>query len=254
MSEPLQGLFWSKADAEKALGKHTFIRVSPSEKRSTRQMTGAERVWSLSETKDEIYLITFRISGKKGDVQTSLINAGYSPETVSTALSDAVTSENYKTTKKEAYDREIEKLKIFKQEEKERKKQQEIDWGTLLQIASNTKQAHIVMKERGASPKKTGRGKTLLDRFEEVRYLEGKMIDVTDMRDDGTGIKIQSKPTTERGQKVFLPSIPIMSKNQEKYLRALEMLFHGEKFDSETEYQKAINAAQAKFSKKHKSK
>ena len=254
MSELLQGLFWSKADAEKALSKHTFIRVSPSEKRSTRQMTGAERVWSLPETKDEIYLITFRISGKKGDVQTSLINAGYSPETVSTALGDAVTFENHKTTKKEAYEREIEKLKIFKQEEKERKKQQDIDWETLLKISSNIKRAHVVMKDRSASPKKTGRGKTLLERFEEVRYLEGKMIDVTEMRDDGTGIKIQSKPTTERGQKVFLASIPIMSKNQEKYLRALEMLFHGEKFDSESDYQKAINAVQAKFSKKHQSK
>jgi len=255
MDDPLTGLFWSKDDAEKALSKHTFIRVSRSDKRSTRQMSGAERIWSQPETSDELYVVNFRISGKREDIEASLLNAGYSPEQVKLALEKAVTSENYQVAQdeggqKEAYDREIEKLKGFKEEEKERKKREDIDWETLLRIASDVKHVHVVMKERaGVSPKR-GKGKTFIDRFEEIRDLEGKMIDVSNMRDDGTRVVLRSRPQTERGQLVFISDIPIMSRTQEKYLRALEMLFNNEEFESEAAYQKVINTAQAKFAKK----
>jgi len=256
MREVKLGLLWSKEDAEKAAHKHAFIRVSDSDKRSYRHISGAERMWTQPETEDEIYLLNFRVSGKSQDIETALLNAGYSPEQIETALEDAVTSKNYQKGKKKPFEEELSSLIEFKREEKERKQRSTaIDWGTLLQIASHVKEAHIVMKEKGTSPKRTtGRGKTLIERFEEIQGQEGKMIDVSEMRDDGTGVKIQGRPSTERGQKVFLASIPILSKSHEKYMRALEMLFNAGKFDSESEYQKTINAAEAKFIAKGKSK
>ena len=249
MSEVKLGLLWSKEDAEKAAHKHAFVRVSDSDKRSYRHISGAERMWTQPESEDEIYLLNFRISGKPKDIEIALLNAGYSPEQLDGALEKAVTSKNYKSEMKKFYQTELEGLREYKNEEKERKSRStSIGWDTLLQIASNTNLAHIIMKEKGQSPKRTtGRGKTLIERFDEIEGQEGKMVDVSDMREDGTGVKIQSRPTTERGQKIFLPTIPILSKTQDKYMRALEMLFTNGKFDSEPEYQKTINAAEAKF-------
>lgn len=258
MTETLQGLFWSKEDAQKALSKHSFIRVSNSDKRSQRQISGAERVWSVPETQDEIYLIRYRISGKSDDIKSALLNAGYPASQVELALAEAVTFENYKIPnaeggRKEDYDHELEKLHIFRQEEKEYKARQNVDWSTLLKIAANTKRAHIIMKERTGSPRKTSRGRTLIEKFDDVQGSEGKIIDVSNLREDGKGTTIRGKPTTERAKGVYIPGVPIISNSQEKYLRALEMLYENEKFGSESDYQGAINAAQAKFSRKAKS-
>ena len=256
MNEVKLGLLWSKEDAEKAAHKHAFIRVSDSDKRSYRHISGAERMWSQPESETEIYLLNFRLSGKPQDIKHALLNVGYSPEQVDNILENAVTSANFNSAMKELYEKELTGLRKYKSEEKERKSRSTaIGWDTLLKIASNTESAHIVMKEKGHSPRRTtGRGKTLMDRFEEIQDQEGKMIDVSDMRENGTGVKIQSRPSTERGQKIFLSSIPILSKTQDQYMRALEMLFENGKFDSESEYQKTINAAEAKFIARSKSK
>lgn len=249
----LQGLVWSKQDAEKALKKHAFIRVSPSDKRSTRQMSGAERVWGIPESKNEVYLTTFRISGKKENVRKALLRAGYSESQVEDALKNAITSENYKTTRKEDYDNEIASLALYKASEKERKKRDEIDWDTLLKIASNVKQTHVIMKDRG-SPRKTGRGMTLIQRFDAIQGDEGKMINVTNMREDTTGAQTRNKPQTERGQMVYIKDVPIMSKTKAKYMEALKILRENNKFETDKDYQTAVSAAQAKFDKKARAK
>ena len=252
MSDTPNGLYWSKEEAVKAVAKHTFIRVSKSDKRSMRQITGAERVWSNPDTRDEIYITTFRISGKTDDVKTALLAAGYSPEQVSGAISTAITVENYKRRQRKSYNKEKENLKLYKIEEKEKREKSQVPWETLLQIAANVKEAQVVMKERPKTPGKKGKGKTMVDRFEEMHDHEGKIIDVSEMREDGTKITLKSKPKSERGRFVFIESIPIMSRSEEKYLRALEMLFNADMFGSESDYQKAINAIQAKFSQKRR--
>jgi hypothetical protein len=92
-----------------------------------------------------------------------------------------------------------------------------------------------------------------LDSFEEISGKEDKMIDVSNIREDGTGIRTQAKPATERGQKVFLEGIPILSKNVDAYLRALKILFDASQFDSVEDYEKTVKIAQAKFASKQKS-
>ena len=96
MTDIPNGLYWSKDEAEKALAKHTFIRVSKSDKRSMRQITGAERVWSIPENRDEIYIAAFRVSGKPEDIKVALSSAGYSADTISKYLSSA----RYKITER----------------------------------------------------------------------------------------------------------------------------------------------------------
>lgn len=252
MAETPNGLYWSKEEALKAAAKHTFIRVNKSDKRSMRQITGAERVWSNPDTRDEIYLTTFRISGKIDDVKATLSSAGYSPEQVDRAVDSAITVKNYKKTQRTEYKKELENLKLYKVEEKEKKEKAQVSWETLIQIAANIDEAHVVMKERPKTPGKKGKGKTLVERFNEMHDQEDKIIDVSEMREDGTKVTLKPKPKSERGQFVFIDGVPIMSRSEEKYLRALEMLFNADKFDSESDYQKAINAIRAKFSKRHR--
>lgn len=251
-TETPNGLYWSKEDAEKAMTKHTFIRVSKSDKRSMRQITGAERVWGNPETSDEIYITTFRISGKTQDVKTALSLAGYSTEQINRALADAITLENYKRSQRNTFKAELKNLKLYKIEEKERKEKAQVSWDTILRIADNIKETHVVMKERPKTPGKKGKGKTLLERFDEIHDHEGKIVDVSEMREDGTKVILKPKPKSERGRFVFMDGIPIMSRSEDKYLRALEMLFRADKFDSESDYQKAINAISAKFSEKRR--
>jgi len=246
------GLYWSKDEAEKAMAKHTFIRVSDSDKRSMRQITGAERVWSNPPTQDEIYITTFRISGKAEDVSRALSLAGYSQDQVDSALSSAITVKNYKKTHRKIFKSELENLKLYKTEEKERRANSQASWNTILKIAENIKEVHVVMKDRPKTPGKKGKGKTLVERFNEIHNHEGKIIDVSDMREDGTKVILKAKPKSERGRFVFMDGIAIMSRSEEKYVNALKMLFEADKFDSESDYQKAIKAISAKFAEKRR--
>jgi hypothetical protein len=244
------GLVWSKEDAVRAALRHTFIRVSQSNKRSTRRISGAEMIWSQPETEDEIYLVNFRISGKPKDVAIALNRAGYSEEQVEKALETALTKDTYQNVTKAIYEEELSKLKIFQEEEKMRKKQDEVDWDTLLNIAAKTKSSHVILREKGNTQRGVGRGKTFLEQFERVRTSEGKVVDVSEMRPDSKGIKVRNKPSSERSRLVVLDTIPVVSNNEKQFLRALEILKGAEEFESDTEYQKAVNLVRAKFAKK----
>ena len=246
------GLMWSKEDAEKAAHKHSFIRVTYSDKRSYRHLTGAERTWQNPDTANEVFLINYRITGTPEDIETAMANAGYSPDQIKDAMAGAVTSKNYKKGKKSIYESELERWKNFKQEEKERKERETVDWATLLLIASRVKDAHIIMKEK-TSPAKKGRGKTFLERYKEIKGQENKMVDVTEMREDGTKVVPRGTPSSNRGKKVFIPGIPIMSESQKNYMRALEMLYNINEIESDAEYQKIVRAAELKFASKKKS-
>jgi len=250
MTDIPNGLYWSKDEAEKALAKHTFIRVSKSDKRSMRQITGAERVWSIPENRDEIYIAAFRVSGKPEDIKVALSSAGYSADTISKYLSSAITVENYKHSPD--YKKEMNNLKLYKSEEKERKEKSQVSWETLIEIAANVKEAHVVMKERPKTPGKKGRGATLVDKYKDIHNHESELLNVSDMRDDGTNARWENKPKTTRGRNVFIDEVKIMSRNEEKYLKALEMLFNADRFESESDYQNAINAISAKFAEKRR--
>jgi hypothetical protein len=247
------GFFWSIDDAEKAAHKHSFIRVNDSDRRSYRKLSGAEQFWSNPETEDEIYLIRYRICGKPDHVKKALANAGYNDKQILDAMKDAVTSKNYKKSKKKVYDEEIKRYKKFKEEEDARIESNKVSWETLLYIAAHAKEAHIVEKEKGTSPKRSTKAKTIIDLYKEIKDKEGKIIDVTNIREDGTGVKLQNRPSTERGQKVFLPEIPeipIISKTQRSFMRGLEILRDANLFESDKEYQKVVRAVEAKFAKK----
>ena len=100
------GLTWTVEEAEKAASKKSFIRVSDSDKKSLRHLSGAERVWN-SGGEHEIYLVEYRISGLAPDVEKALLSAGYDEETVKTAIESSINVKNYQTTKKEVYDSEL---------------------------------------------------------------------------------------------------------------------------------------------------
>lgn len=246
------GLYWSKEDAIQAAFRHTFIRVTRHGKRSMRQISGAERIWNRPESEDELYLVNYRVSGKPSDIAIALNRAGYTEEQVRDALDLAISKDTYKGKSKELYEQELEKLKEFKKEEKVRNNQDRVSWDTLMNIASNAKKTHVILKEKPNTLRGVAKRKTLMEQFDRVQGLEGKVVDVSMMRDDGTGITVKNKPNSERSRSVFLETIPIISNNEERFLRALEMLYKADQFESEEEYQKIVNKMRAKFNKKRK--
>lgn len=244
------GLVWDRRDAEKAKLKHTFIRVSQSNKRSERKISGAERLWSNKETEDEIYLVNYRISGKPKDVAIALNTAGYTEEQVEEAMVTALSKDTYQTSNKEIYDEELQQLKKFLEEEHVRQKQEQVDWPTLFKIAQDIKHANIIIRE---TPRVgIGRRSTLLEKYKDVQSKEGKVVDVSKMTKDGTPVTVKNKPTSERSRSVFIDAVPVISSNEKSFLRALEMLYNAGEFESEKEYRKTANLVQAKFNKKRR--
>jgi hypothetical protein len=252
--KPLEfsGLYWSKVDAVKAAQKHTFIRVNKSNSRSSRQINGAERVWNRPETQDEVYLPTYRITGNPQNIAIALNRAGYTEEQVLEALEDAISRNNYKSDKAELYQEEMFCLRAFKKEQKKLKEQEKISWDSLLVIASNAKKSHVVLQDKGDSQRGASKRKTFLQQYKRIQGQEDKVVDVSNMRDDGTGILVKNKPTSSRSRYVVIDAVPVVSNNEERFLRALEFLFNTDKFESEDAYQKVINIVRAEFNKKRR--
>ena len=242
-------LKWSPEAAQKAADKGAFIRVGGT-KPSCRFLSGATRSWTSANPLENrtIFSIEYRISGTPENVSASLKYANYPDEQVQEALANAITKENYLSTKNEEYKQEL-ALHIANKEAKPQVPK--YDWNQILWFAENIKIATIDSKKggdhKGSAPvQRAATGSSLAAR---VKNIEGKdkLLDVSNM-DMITykDIIARDVPKTVKPGKAWSHPVPFMSNDINKYVAAIEHLYGA---NGSTTYAKNIeevrNALQA---------
>lgn len=245
------GLKWSSEAAEKAAEKNSFIRVG-GEKISHRFLSGSSRSWSNDDAEENrtIFLVVFRLSGTPENVALALKHAGYTEEQIKSFLSDAITSDNFQTTKKSEFDEEIERHKTGKLN---KPLVDNYDFEQLKWFAEHIKDAKIENKK--STPKGLGSqdvitvaktrlspGSSLKERVEKLQ--DGHLLDVSDMGADFKGVKTKPAPKTEKSGKHFSSDLPFMSNNLDKYIKAVENVYGA---DGVTKYAKNIDEVRQKL-------
>lgn len=112
-------LRWSIENAEKHALNKTFIRVG-APNISNRLLLGAPRAWNNPNSEENmvIFILPLRITGTPENIKKALKLAQppYGEEEINSYIKDAITKDNYQTTKSEEYITEIDAYKKMKTE------------------------------------------------------------------------------------------------------------------------------------------
>lgn len=254
-----KSLKWSREKAEEAAKKFEFIRVGGAKNVSTRRLSGAGRsVWPKNP--DDVFHTGYRISGKPADVRAALeLSQELTPEEIDETMETVITYGNHTVPDaqggmKEEYDNEIANYEAWKNQESQTdaKKKSKKSFTTQYTLpnavwfAANLKTAQVVTKDSMVASKtagkttkvakgaktaaKTGKGgkaAPLLQRIQEATTA-GKVVDVTEMGDQGTGARTKPKPGN-KSKLLHSSHLPgLASETVEKYTAALRMLPGGE--------------------------
>lgn len=103
---------WSYENALKYHRSHKFISIGPN-KNVNLLMSGAPRIWSKDKT--VIYSLTHRIAGTPELISSELKNEGLDNNKIQEIINNAISMDNYQTTKKDEYLKEINDLKDLKE-------------------------------------------------------------------------------------------------------------------------------------------
>ncbi|CAH6418185.1 Hypothetical protein HVR_LOCUS54 [uncultured virus] len=97
-------MVWTLDRAQKAAERGYYIMVPVL---GYRTLKSAEKVWSKSESKDDIYHPTFRITGAPEDVIKALQTAQISKSTIEEVLATSISNNNYQSNFKALYEQTL---------------------------------------------------------------------------------------------------------------------------------------------------
>lgn len=215
-------------------------------KGGTLTVTGAPGYWQRDGNQNVIYIPSMRIAGTPEDI-TQVLRTNYnaSDADIQQYISSGFTSQNYNVPaeqggKAEEFDQEVEEYKKFRQN-KENQKQADIVNGRVPRPLELSDLDWIIpglpeattAKSSGAgrrTPSKTkptsgaAKGAKAGGLAQRIQQLApGKVLDVSNMNESGTGIKTINQPG--QGSKKFgVQGLPIVSSDATNFERALTEL------------------------------
>jgi hypothetical protein len=219
------GYRWSLQAAQKAQEKGAFIHVGGTQV-TRRFLSGAERKWKSPKPEENrtAFHTSYRITGTPEDIQTALTYARVPAEEIAQVMATLITRDNYQTTMKQVYDQELAAYDALK---KEKPVVDGYEFDQILWLAQNIKSANYANKagdNKGvvAAPGRAGAGDTLGDKLRKLG--PGKVLDVSNMdTNTGKGVRTVPAPKTSKSGKYGTGTIPIISNDLNKYIRALQL-------------------------------
>lgn len=215
-------------DAIKAAAERGgFIRVGGNQA-GRRTLSGAKRAWSSDKPEENrsIFLLDYRVTGTPENVTTALQYAGVAEDEINRAIANAVTRENYQTTKAEEYQAELDRYAATR---RTKPAVEGYDWEQILWFGQNIKSAQIGTKtgEARGAVAVGGRAGTTESLADKLRKLgPGKVLDVSNMDlATGKGVRTVPAPKTAKSGKFGTNRVPIISNKVDQYVRALELAY-----------------------------
>lgn len=227
------GLRWSSESAEKHAKVNSFIRVG-GEKASTRFLSGAPRSWSNSdpEENETVFIVSLRISGTPVHIREALKFAQYSDDEITDFLKDAITKDNYQSSKAEEYDAEIAAYKKMKTDKVpvEHYSIEQLNWFCNPDIIKNVKveSKKSVPKTQDSSAVKTrtAPGTSIKERIEKLN--DGFILDISGMTSDYKNIKTKPVPKTNKSGKFYSVPLPFLTNDYDKYYEIVNHVYGSE--------------------------
>lgn len=226
------GLRWSTDSAEKHANSNSFIRVG-GEKASTRFLSGAPRSWSSTNPEENmtVFVLPLRISGTAEHIKESLRLAqpSYPEEEINEFLSEAITKDNYQSTKAEEYQAEIDAYKKMKTDKVpvEHYSVEQLNWFCDPEIIKNVR-----VESKKSAPKTQGNesvktrsapGASIKERIEKLN--EGFILDISGMTSDYKNIKTKPVPKTNKSGKFYSVPLPFLTNDYDKYYEIVNHVY-----------------------------
>lgn len=226
------GYKWSQAAADAAAAKGAFIRVGKG-KVTRRYLSGFARTWESSDTNEHrtIFSLDARITGLPEDVRAALKYANVVDENIDAIIANAITKDNYQTTKKQDFDDELAARNSLKET---KPSVAGYEWPQIVWFATNIKSATVITKNGESKEKVTATSvsnnasasKTLAEKVKSIG--RGKVMDVSDMQwATGKGARARDIPKTSKTGKFGfnLDKVPVISNNYDQYVTALKHIY-----------------------------
>lgn len=214
----------------KASAGHYYIKAG--EKGGHLQLSGAPKRWAKAETANDIYVPGFRVAGNHAAVQSLLKQSNLSDADIQVAIKDAYTNAN-QDAMKTRFEAETNAAMAYRKNAPVKATRPTISLAELGGIITNIKgekptrgpgagrgRAKATEGAQG-SPGRRGVRRPLNERLGALP--EGKVLDVSAMKADGTGVKMigQPKPSSK---KIGVEGLRIVSSNPDNFYAAVHML------------------------------
>ena len=234
---------WSEEQGKKALEGSYYNKIGDKSPGHL-LLSGAPRYWGTHP--DFIYIpMPYRVAGSREGLSSLFRELGHAEADINRILSSGYTSQNYQSTMKKAFDEELAQLDTHKGGVV--KKAPTI---TLAELAAGQLTFHGEKPARkprakattagvapggpggpvaaGSSPGKGGaRGPkvSLLERHNSL--APGKVLDISNMKDDGTNIKMMDEPGAKSKKVRPVAALRIVSSDPSRWVPAIQMLGPG---------------------------
>lgn len=250
-----KGLKYNAEDAKAAAAQGKFIRVRSNQGGQTsngptkRSLSGAERMWKRAENAAEdekralrpderdVYIISLRLAGTPADITRALRAANYGENDIRRYLSEAVTQENFKRLSSGQPNRGEESLASAVRAELESssrlsgskggssKQYGQYSLRDFVNMAGGTIKAVSSGGTRASPRGGGGARKTLAERIEKLKREGDKVMNVSELKADGTGAKAIPRPSGKRAPtKMVIEKYRIASDNLDGLREALRQL------------------------------
>jgi hypothetical protein len=223
-----RGMRWDQTLISKAEELHYYIKVSE-DKGGQLVLSGAGNRWKKNGTKEDIYINEIRLAGSKENIQKVLERQSYAQKDIDRLISGSYTCNNYDLPeaqggRKEQFQDEINKYKEFKK--KNNTKQKPSNDISLQKLDLIVKELNDTDSKKNM-PAKNTRRYWILEKYSKL--TEGKVLDVSLMKQDGSGIKIRSVPkpnSTKYGNFLNVPVVSSLYGTYEYTLKILQASLH----------------------------
>lgn len=204
-------------------------------------LSGATARWKRSEYSRYIYIPSLRIAGNPEDLKSLLQSNAVSEKEIKEYLVNAYNSQNVNVSVKnggmfEKYDAELNEYAKFRESQtdvKETNAGPSVTLGMLSTLLDSIQQAEPIRTVRTtktastagtatSGAKRPGRRVPFSQRISNLRT--GQVLDVSNMREDGTGAKIIAQPGNGSGKMGCTLVAGIVSSNLETFRLALQQL------------------------------
>jgi hypothetical protein len=231
---------WTPEKARKADEKAAFIFVGgKNKKQSMRVFSGTYKNWKKNPPRDTdlMFLFTERIMGTRNDLHRTLSGLGKTQSEVESILKNAVTFNNFETTKKSEVLRELERIKKIKTA----RTQSSIPLADeKIKELSKMKSSELSLVPVERTSKRSGgttrRKQSLKEKYDALTNDE--VLDVSNMDPEtGAGVRKKKWPSKVRG-KVHdtRKKLRLITNDADKYARAIEAIFgNTDKYSREIE-------------------
>lgn len=217
-----KGPKWTPETPEAAAKRHKYVKAVGG---GELLLSGAPARWAKPEFARDVYSPDLRLVGTPEEITALLRGLGVPDGQIQGWLANAFTAQNYQATKKAQYDAEIAAYTAYKRAKAAQQTGPKVSLNQLNAIYEAVKGGTATTATTTArAPTAKGRGGRTTDLAQRLRDLvAGKVIDCTNMKENGTGCKAIPVPGAG-SKKKMVPGLNLVSANYENYKRAIDLL------------------------------